>query len=426
LTLVKAAVLRQKSYWMGWPGAAFPADRYEREYAKKADELGRSVGVDIEFFQPIMDRDDLEDFVSEIASSPADGVLLILLTMNAWEMVDEILELGLPTVVLAPIGTAFTGHLVERSRRKGVWVVSSLEMDQVARALTVIDVKTKLSKEKIIVFKGDSEEPKEQKIEGLGITVLTVPRYEVVRAYESVEAGPEVDSFVEEYVRSASSIVEPDREDILKAGRMYVACKTLIDRYGASAITMDCLGLVGSKMIDTTPCLAFSKLNDEAIPAACEADIDALLTMILIKHLYGKPSFMNDPVPETVQNLLVAAHCTSPTRLAGYHSRRERFVLRSHSESAIGVSTQVKWREGQRITLAKFQGPGRMIVGSGTVVGNVDTPPAGGCRTSVLVAMDQVKDVRDVRGFHQLLMYGDVRQDLERSCQLLGIETQPM
>jgi len=220
LTLVKAAVLRQKSYWMGWPGAAFPADRYEREYAKKADELGRSVGVDIEFFQPIMDRDDLEDFVSEIASSPADGVLLILLTMNAWEMVDEILELGLPTVVLAPIGTAFTGHLVERSRRKGVWVVSSLEMDQVARALTVIDVKTKLSKEKIIVFKGDSEEPKEQKIEGLGITVLTVPRYEVVRAYESVEAGPEVDSFVEEYVRSASSIVEPDRDDILKAGRM--------------------------------------------------------------------------------------------------------------------------------------------------------------------------------------------------------------
>jgi len=424
--LVKAAVLRQKSYWMGWPGAAFPADRYEREYSKKADELGRSVGVDVEFFHPIVDRDDLEDFVSEISSSPPDGVLLILLTMNAWDMVDEIFKLGLPTVVFAPIGTAFTGHLVERSRRKGAWVISSLEMDQVARALSVIDAKVKLSKEKILVFKGDSEGPKEEKIKGLGITVLTLPRDEVVRAYEAVEGGPEVDSFVEEYVQSASSIGEPDKEDIFKAGRMYVACKALIDRYAASAITMDCLGLVGSRMIDMTPCLAFSKLNDEAIPAACEADIDALLTMILVKHLYGKPCFMNDPVPETVRNLLVAAHCTSPTRLAAYQSPREKFVLRSHSESGIGVSVQVRWREGQKITLAKFQGPERMIVGSGTVVGNIDTPPAGGCRTSVLVAMDEVNDVRDVKGFHQLLLYGDLRRDLERSCQLLGIETQPM
>ena len=425
LTIVKAAVLRQKEYWMGWPGAAFPVDRYEREYARKAVELGRSAGVEIDFFGPIMDHDDLDDFLSQISSSPPHGVLLILLSMNSWGMVDEILELGLPTVVFAPIGTAFTGHIVERSRRKGVWIISSLEMDQVARALRVIDVKTKLSQEKMLVFKGDSQ-PKEEKIKGLGITVLTLPRDEVVRAYESVEGGPEVDSFVDEYLHSASSIVEPSREDIFKAGRMYVACKALIDRYGATAITMDCLGLVGSKMIDTTPCLAFSKLNDEAIPAACEADMDALLTMILVKHLYRRPCFMNDPVPETVHNLLVAAHCTSPTTLGGYQSRRESFVLRSHSESGIGVSIGVRWREGQRITLAKFQGPGRMLVGSGTVVGNIDTPPAGGCRTSVLVAMDQVKDVRDVKGFHQLLIYGDLRQDLERSCQLLGIETQPM
>ena len=411
---------------MGWPGAAFPADRYEKEYTQKSRELARSAGVDLDFFSSVSDVDGARDLVSRLSSSPPDGLLLILLTMAAWDWVDKILELGLPTVVFAPIGTAFTGHLVERSRRKGVWIVSSLELDQVSRALEVIDVKTRLSNERLLVLKGDSKKPREEVMEGLGVTVVTVPKEEVVQTYRSIKGGPVVDSFVESYIKGAESIVEPDRQDLVKASRMYETCKALIKRYHATAITMDCLGLIGSKMIDTTPCLAFSRLNDEGIPAACEADIDALLTMILLKHLYGKPSFMNDPVPETVHNILVAAHCTSPTRLAGYLSHPERYILRSHSESNIGVSVQVKWREGQRITLAKFQGPGKMIVGSGTVIGNVDTPPAGGCRTSVEVDLDGIKDVRDVKGFHQLLIYGDLKSDLEQSCQLLGIDTQPM
>jgi hypothetical protein len=87
---------------------------------------------------------------------------------------------------------------------------------------------------------------------------------------------------------------------------------------------------------------------------------------------------------------------------------------------------QVLWRKEQEITLAKFQGPTKMLVGSGTVLGNVDTPPAGGCRTSVEVKMKGVEDVRDLKGFHQLLLYGDHAKELEGLCQLLGIEIIPM
>jgi hypothetical protein len=113
-------------------------------------------------------------------------------------------------------------------------------------------------------------------------------------------------------------------------------------------------------------------------------------------------------------------------RLDGYGAKEEPFILRSHSESNIGVSMQVLWREGQDITLAKFQGETKMLVGSGTVVGNVDTPPAGGCRTSVEVRMKGVEDVRDLKGFHQLLMYGDHARELKGVCQMLGIEVIPM
>jgi len=116
-----------------------------------------------------------------------------------------------------------------------------------------------------------------------------------------------------------------------------VASKKLLADYEADAITLDCLGLIGGQHIDTTPCMAFSFMNDEGVPAACEADFDAILTMLLLKHLFGKPSFMNDPVPETVKNLMIAAHCTSPTKLDGYGEKSEPFILRSHSESNIGL-----------------------------------------------------------------------------------------
>ena len=87
---------------------------------------------------------------------------------------------------------------------------------------------------------------------------------------------------------------------------------------------------------------------------------------------------------------------------------------------------QVLWRREQEVTLAKFQKASKMLIGSGTVVGNVETPPAGGCRTSVEVRMKDTEDVRDVKGFHQLLMYGDHAKDLRDACQLLGIDVASM
>ena len=97
-------------------------------------------------------------------------------------------------------------------------------------------------------------------------------------------------------------------------------------------------------------------------------------------------------------------------------------MLRDHSESALGISPQVLWPEGRKATLLQFSGTNELIVDTGTVVSNVNTPPAGGCRTSIELEMDDVEDVRDVRGFHQVVALGDHRRELEAFCQLYGIE----
>ncbi len=189
----------------------------------------------------------------------------------------------------------------------------------------------------------------------------------------------------------------------------------------ANAITSDCLGMVTARVVPTPPCMAASLFQDAGVTYGCEADINAVMSLMLTSYLFDRPGFQNDPVPETVKNLLIVAHCTCGTRLNGFNAAPEPVILRSHSESDIGVAMQVLWREGQPVTLVQFRNHKELILDTGTVVGNVQTPPAGGCRTSVEIAMDRVEDSRDVLGFHQSVFYGNHRRDVEAFCQMYGI-----
>jgi len=55
-------------------------------------------------------------------------------------------------------------------------------------------------------------------------------------------------------------------------------------------------------------------------------------------------------------------------------------------------------------------------------VANIDTPPSGGCRTSVELTVDGVADSRDTKGFHQLLIYDNLELPFKAYCQLAGIK----
>jgi hypothetical protein len=69
----------------------------------------------------------------------------------------------------------------------------------------------------------------------------------------------------------------------------------------------------------------------------------------------------------------------------------------------------------------QFFKPDALYLDTGTVAGNVNTPPAGGCRTSVEIRMDEIEDSRDVLGFHQVVFLGNHRRDIESFCQMYGI-----
>jgi hypothetical protein len=414
---------KEEKYWMGWPGASYDIAWHQNLYIDTLQKAADDLGVDLKFSEPLYDAAAVTAFLEKLKSSPPNGVLLVLMDFRRWDDVNRIAdERGtIPTVVFAPMGTAFTGHLQKTSRAPGVFVGSTQDVDWLTVGLRMHRTIWDMKQSRIAIASGEKTEDKV--LEPTGTTIHYVPRERFVEELAKVQQCDEARAIAEYYTREARKIVEPSRDDILNAAENYVACKNLMAAEKCQGISMDCLGLVGSRKIPCPPCIGFSRLLDEGLVGCCEADVNAAISLLLTARLCERPGFMQDPVPNTVNNTFMGAHCTCPTRLDGFDKPHEPVILRSHSESSIGVSPQVLWRLGQKVTVMKFEGGGKsMLIDTGKVVANIDTPPSGGCRTSVELAMDDIPDCRDVKGFHQLFLYGDHSVILKGYCQLAGIQ----
>jgi len=272
---------------------------------------------------------------------------------------------------------------------------------------------------RICICAGNKTE--EKKLDVIGTTLRYIPTKRFLEESGKVQQSDEMRAMADNYTRNAKKIVEPTKKDILAAAGNYTVCRRLMAAENCQGFSMDCLGPVSNRLIQP-PCMAFSRLRDEGGLGTCEADWNAAISTRLTNLLFDRPGFMQDPAPNTVNNTLMGAHCSCATRLDGFDKSPEPYILRSHSESNVGVAMQVLWRIGQKVTIMKFQGPESIVLGTGRVLRNIETPPAGGCRTSVELELDGVADARDTKGFHQLFIYGDLELPFKAYCRLAGIK----
>jgi hypothetical protein len=413
-------------YFMGWPGASYDIKGHQVQYTKVLKEAAKKLGADLDLTdEPIHDQKTLNAFLEKVAKTKPDGVLLTCMCLNqGWRWANQFLDKrgAVPTVVYSQMGTSFTGHLQHARKVKNAFLAATQDVEWLATGLRMLNTVWMMKNARICVLRGNK--PQDRKLEVIGTTLHYIPRSRYPEVLKKVEATDEVKAVADYYAKEAEKIVEPNKEDILNAAKGYFTCRRIIEQEKCQGISIDCLGLIGSRQIPCPPCIAFSRLLDEGSIGTCEADWNAAISQRLTAYLIEQPGFMQDPAPNTVNNTLMGAHCTSATKLGGFQMPHEPFILRSHSESAMGVAPQVLWRKGQRITLMKFVGPKRIILGTGHVVRNIDTPPAGGCRTSVEVTVDGVADSRDVKGFHQLFIYGDHEVLFKAYAKLSGIEVE--
>lgn len=173
----------------------------------------------------------------------------------------------------------------------------------------------------------------------LGINLIDIPIEELIEEYGRTEAAS-----------SDIASVIPDSLGKYSEGAMkiYHALKTIIDRYRLSGLTLRCFDLLDT--LGNTGCLALAMLNTEGIPAGCEGDVPALLTMSIGQALTGTCGFQANPSridPETGEMLF--AHCTVPFGMV------MKYSFNTHFESGIGIAVHGEMPEGDA-TIFKISG----------------------------------------------------------------------
>ena len=235
-------------------------------------------------------------------------------------------------------------------------------------------------------------------LDKLGVRMVEVPMEELLVEIgkaqgESAPAEQEMDRKV--------------REAYPGAVKIYNALKVLVARHGLDAFTLRCFDLLST--VGNTGCLALACFNSEGVPASCEGDVPALLSMMIAHALTGVTGFQANPARiDTETGEMLFTHCTLPFNLV------EDWQFDTHFEAGIGVGIHGLFPEGP-VTVFKVSGDlKRHFVAEGELLGNQYEQNL--CRTQVILRLSP-EDARyfltDPIGNHHIIIPGRCKALLE-------------
>lgn len=221
------------------------------------------------------------------------------------------------------------------------------------------------------------------------------------------------------YLALKGTSLETTREFVQKAFLLTDIFHDLMDEAKTDAITINqCMGTI-MKMSETTACLPLSLLNDDGYMAFCESDFVVIPSGILLKHIAGKPVFLNDPT-HPHDGVVTLAHCTAPRKMDGDH--REPVRILTHFESDYGAAPKVEMRKGQKLTNLVPDFNNRKWVGfEGEVI---DNPFLAICRSQIDVRILGSTDklLEDMKGFHWMTSYGNHLRETQYALGKIGVD----
>lgn len=229
-------------------------------------------------------------------------------------------------------------------------------------------------------------------------------------------------------LRLLGEVVEPREEDLLEAARTALAIEWLAVEHQASCVAVRCWPEMRERGVGS-PCYALCRLSDQGVPAACEGDALAAISMLTLQTLTGQPAYLGDLLMlDKESNCAYEFHCgAAASKLAGTPVR-----LRMHAELASdtwkpGVTVEFAMRPG-RVTycrLGEVRGVYRLILMGGEALQSETFIRGSVAKVQWDAPVNHALEAMIVEGHehHLLCAPGDVRQELIALGDLLGIRT---
>jgi hypothetical protein len=231
------------------------------------------------------------------------------------------------------------------------------------------------------------------------------------------EARRDTDS----YLAQEGVTLHTDKKFLINAFVLTRVFKDLMIKADAPAITIQgCMSTV-IPIAQTTACMPLSLINDEGLLAFCESDFVVIPSGVLLRHISGKPSFLQDPT-HPHNGVVTCAHCTAPRRMNGRDY--EPAEIYTHFESDYGAAPKVNMKTGQIVTnIAPSFSSKKWIGFRGRII---DHPFYDICRSQIDIEIDGDwrRLLEDMQGFHWMICYGDYLNELGYALKKVGIDWQ--
>ncbi len=374
----------------------------------------------------------------ELLENAGPGAPVLAINVQNFAMtrvIQPVLAAGRPMAVFSLPASGHDWMYVPRWREAGhrVTLMPTSGYHELECALRVLRVVPMMRQSRLLLFppaRGTAQACSPDAVkERLGTDVVAVEESvfdELITTADEAAVRAEFDA----WTNGAKEILEPTREDIEKAARVSVALDRLMEQEQADALAIGtCMGWLPKGF----PCLGFTRLRDRGIPAACEGDMDSVLTMLMFQYAFDKPGFQGNATFDTSRNALWTAHCTAPLKMDGPDGEAAPYLLRGHSEvGGSGCVPEVQYRLGEEITRAKLVNLDTILLSAGKII-DVPERSVHGCRTQIVTEVrDAAKmaanwslalDTEDAMTLlHRVVIYGDHIQDTRHLANLMGLK----
>jgi len=250
----------------------------------------------------------------------------------------------------------------------------------------------------------------------LGTSILPVPFTEIRDLTLDVSHRPHEIEQLRQVITSTYTVNATD-VNVLDAGiKLHLVLKQVARERKIDGFAVECwTGF--PRELGLNPCMGFM---DDTYTLACEGDVMACVSLLLIRYLTGTSAYVGDLYDLDLSGILTLTHCGAPASLA--YDQAEVVLAKSQLAQERGFET-ITCRpllETGPVTLFRFYGwdCDKMHLAFGELLSSEQSPNS---TVKVGLTGDRGDFIDECYGNHYIVVAGDIRNELKLLGKWFGI-----